>query len=53
MPDYDFFVPDAMSVAKQIADLYFRKGYTSVEAKSSIYKNTYKSIAIIYFTKTR
>jgi hypothetical protein len=42
MPDYDLFSPNAMEVAKQIADLYFKKGYTSVEAKSSVYKNTYK-----------
>ena len=42
LPDYDFFSSEAMVMAKKLAKEYFNKGYTNVEAKSGVYKNTYK-----------
>ena len=42
LPDYDVFSQNALNDAKEIADIYFNLGYKSVEAKSSIYKKTYK-----------
>ena len=42
IPDYDFFTPDALSDAKELADLYYKKGYTDVEAKSGQHHGTYK-----------
>lgn len=42
IPDYDVFSPDALDVAKDLADLYYRNGYTDVEAKSGIHEGTYK-----------
>jgi hypothetical protein len=42
IPDYDFFTPDALSDAKELADLYYKNGYTDVEAKSGQHYGTYK-----------
>ena len=42
LPDYDFFSPNALNDAKQLADLYFKNGYTDVEAKSGVHKGTFK-----------
>ena len=42
IPDYDFFTPDALSDAKELADLYYKNGYTDVEAKSGQHHGTYK-----------
>ena len=42
IPDYDFFSPDALSDAKQLADLYYKNGYTDVEAKSGQHHGTFK-----------
>jgi hypothetical protein len=42
IPDYDFFSPDALSDAKELADLYYKNGYTDVEAKSGQHHGTYK-----------
>lgn len=42
IPDYDFFTPNALEDAKELADLYYAKGYTEVEAKSGMYVGTYK-----------
>jgi hypothetical protein len=42
IPDYDFFTPDALSHAKELADLYYKNGYTDVEAKSGQHHGTYK-----------
>ena len=42
LPDYDFFSPDALHDAKQLADLFYKKGYTEVEAKSGQHHGTYK-----------
>jgi hypothetical protein len=42
IPDYDFFSPDALNDAKELADLYYKNGYTDVEAKSGQHHGTYK-----------
>jgi hypothetical protein len=42
IPDYDFFTPYAMDYAKQLADIYYKNGYTEVEAKSGIHAGTFK-----------
>ena len=42
IPDYDFFSPDALSDAKELANLYYKNGYTDVEAKSGQHHGTYK-----------
>ena len=42
LPDYDFFSPDALHDAKQLADIFYKKGYTEVEAKSGQHHGTYK-----------
>ena len=42
IPDYDFFSPNALKDAKELADIYFREGYSDVEAKSGIHFGTYK-----------
>ena len=42
IPDYDFFTPHAMEYAKQLADIYYKNGYTEVEAKSGIHAGTFK-----------
>jgi len=42
IPDYDFFTPDALNDAKELADLYYKHGYTDVEAKAGQHHGTYK-----------
>lgn len=42
VPDYDFFSADALSDAKELADVYYKKGFTDVEAKSGQHHGTYK-----------
>lgn len=42
IPDYDFFSPNALSDAKELADIYVSQGYTDVEAKSGVHHGTYK-----------
>jgi len=42
IPDYDFFSPNALSDAKELADIFFVAGYQDVEAKSGIHFGTYK-----------
>jgi hypothetical protein len=42
IPDYDFFSSNALSDAKELADIYFAAGYQDVEAKSGIHFGTYK-----------
>lgn len=42
IPDYDFFSPNALSDAKELADIYYNKGYTEVEAKSGVHYGTFK-----------
>ncbi len=42
IPDYDFFSEDALSDAKELADIYYKKGFLDVEAKSGQHHGTYK-----------
>jgi len=42
IPDYDFFSPNALNDAKELADIYYAKGYTDVEAKAGQHYGTYK-----------
>lgn len=42
IPDYDCYSPNALYHAKKLADIYFRKGYTEVEAKSGVHVGTFK-----------
>ena len=42
IPDYDFFSVNAVSDAKELADIYLSRGYSDVEAKSGVHKGTYK-----------
>ena len=42
IPDYDFFTKSGLSDAKELADIYYKNGYTDVEAKSGQHYGTYK-----------
>jgi hypothetical protein len=42
LPDYDFFSPNALDDAKELADVYFKQGFTEVEAKSGQHHGTFK-----------
>ena len=42
IPDYDCFSDKAMENAKQLADIYYKKGFTEVEAKAGQHYGTYK-----------
>lgn len=42
IPDYDFFSSNALSDAKELADIFFAEGYQDVEAKSGMHFGTYK-----------
>lgn len=42
IPDYDFFSANALEDAKELADTYYKKGYTDVEAKSGVHYGTFK-----------
>ena len=42
IPDYDFYSSNALSDAKELADIFFAAGYTDVEAKSGVHHGTYK-----------
>jgi hypothetical protein len=42
VPDYDFFSQNALSDAKELADIYYKKGFLDVEAKSGQHHGTYK-----------
>ena len=42
LPDYDFYSPDPLNDAKNLADIYYDKGYTEVEAKSGMHAGTFK-----------
>ena len=42
VPDYDFFSPNALDDAKELADIYNQNGYIEVEAKSGMHYGTYK-----------
>lgn len=42
LPDYDFFSSNALHDAKELADIYYKKGFLDVEAKSGQHHGTYK-----------
>ena len=42
IPDYDCFSSKAMEDAKELADIYYKAGYTEVEAKAGVHVGTYK-----------
>ena len=42
IPDYDFFTTNALEDAKELADIYFKNGFTDVEANSGQHHGTYK-----------
>ncbi len=42
IPDYDFFSQSALDDAKELADIYYKKGFIDVEAKSGQHHGTYK-----------
>jgi len=42
IPDYDFFSANALEDAKELADIYYKAGYTEVEAKSGVHYGTFK-----------
>jgi hypothetical protein len=42
IPDYDFFSDEALKDAKELADIYYEKGFVDVEAKSGQHHGTYK-----------
>jgi len=42
IPDYDFFTTNALEDAIELADIYYNKGFTDVEAKSGQHFGTYK-----------
>ena len=42
LPDYDFFSPNALDAAKNLADIYFKNGFISVEAKAGVHEGTFK-----------
>ena len=42
MPDYDFFSTNALQTAKNLADLYYKNGFISVEAKAGVHEGTFK-----------
>lgn len=42
IPDYDFYSPNALDDAKELADIYYKAGFQEVEAKAGIHHGTYK-----------
>jgi hypothetical protein len=42
VPDYDFYSPDAMDDAKELADLFHAEGFHEIEAKAGVHYGTYK-----------
>lgn len=42
VPDYDFFSPNALEDAKELADTYYKLGFTDVEAKAGQHHGTFK-----------
>lgn len=42
VPDYDFFSQNALNDARELADIYYKKGFIDVEAKSGQHHGTYK-----------
>ena len=48
LPDYDFLSLHAVEDAKELADIYFNKGFTEVEAKAGQHHGTFK-VFVNYF----
>lgn len=42
LPDYDFFSKNPLNDAKQLADIYAKKGFEKVEAKAGVHHGTFK-----------
>ena len=42
IPDYDFYSPNALDDAKELADIYYNAGFQEVEAKAGVHHGTYK-----------
>jgi hypothetical protein len=42
LPDYDFFSPDPVSDAKELADIYAKHGYEHVRASAGVHAGTFK-----------
>jgi hypothetical protein len=42
IPDYDFFSSNALDDAKELADIFYEKGYIDVEAKAGVHMGTFK-----------
>jgi hypothetical protein len=42
LPDYDFFSPDPVADAKELANIYARHGYENVRASSGVHGGTFK-----------
>ena len=42
IPDYDFFSPEPIKHVKELANIYFKKGFIDVEAKAGQHYGTYK-----------
>jgi len=42
IPDYDFYSPNAIDDARELADMFFKMGYNEVEAKAGAHPGTFK-----------
>jgi len=42
IPDYDFYSSKALSLSKELADIYANEGYSDVEVRAGIHIGTYK-----------
>jgi hypothetical protein len=42
IPDYDFFSQNALEDAKELTNIYYKRGFIDVEAKSGQHHGTYK-----------
>ena len=42
IPDYDFYSSTALDDAKELSDIYHKRGFPDVEAKSGVHHGTYK-----------
>jgi len=42
LPDYDFYSPNALKDTKDLADIYFKKGFEDVQAKAGVHHGTFK-----------
>ncbi len=42
IPDYDFFSPNALSDAKELANIYYKHGYNEVVAQAGVHVGTFK-----------